>query len=208
MTKKADSSIFKKLRNFLDNDLKKINKPKILEFGVRNGISTYYFLKYINAKKLISVDINDCSKVIKHKNWLFIKSSDENIKLINSYLTAKLDVIYLDTVHTANHVEKIIYLYFSKLKKNGYFIIDDTFWLPYCKNQDLDKFWIEINNRETFDTICEIYNANKDRMHISFSIETSGICKIKKISNKKLLPKKKIFNRQYSIKNYIRTIIK
>jgi predicted O-methyltransferase YrrM len=208
MIKKQDSSIFKKLKNFLDNDLKKVNKPKILEFGVRDGISTYYFLKHIKAKKLISVDINDCSKVIKDKNWLFIKSSDENKKLINSYLTSKLDIIYLDTVHTAEHTEKIIYLYFSKLKKNGYFIIDDTFWLPYCKNQELDKFWIEINNRETFNTICEIYNANKDIMRISFSIETSGICKIQKISNKKLMPKQKIFNRQYSLKNFIRTIIK
>jgi len=205
---KKKSSIFKKLKNFLDNDLKKIKKPKILEFGVRDGISTYYFLKHIKAKKLISVDINDCGKVIKDKNWLFIKSSDENKKLINSYLTGKLDVIYLDTVHTAKHVEKIIYLYFPKLKKNGYFIIDDTFWLPYCKNQVLDKFWIEINNRETFNTICEIYNANQNIMKITFSIETSGMCKIKKINNKKLMPKKKIFNRQYSLKNFIRTIIR
>ena len=166
-------------------------KARILEFGVKEGISTYYFLNEIKTKKLISVDINDYSNVIKDKNWTFLKSRDDNQKFINSYLKKKLDIIYLDTVHTAKHVKKIIYMYFSKIKKGGYFIIDDTFWLPYCKNQTLDKFWIEINNRETFQTICEIYNSNQDKMNVSISLETSWMCKIKKLSNKRLLPPKK-----------------
>jgi predicted O-methyltransferase YrrM len=206
MDSKNNHSIFKKLKNFLNDDLKKIKKPYVLEFGVREGISTYYFLKEIKAKKLISVDINDCSNVIKDKNWTFLKSRDDNQKFINLYLKKKIDIIYLDTIHTAKHVEKIIYMYFSKIKKGGYFVIDDTFWLPYCKNQILDKFWIEINNRETFKTICEIYNANQDKMNVSFSLETSGICKIKKISNKRLLPAKKIINREHSIKNFIKKL--
>jgi predicted O-methyltransferase YrrM len=206
MDSKKNHSIFKKLKNFLDDDLKKIKKPQVLEFGVREGISTYYFLKEIKAKKLISVDINDCSNIIKDKNWIFLKSRDDNKKFINSYLKKKLDIIYLDTIHTAKHVEKIVYLYFSKLRKGGYFIIDDTFWLPYCKNQTLDKFWIEINNRETFQNICEIYNANEDKMNISFSLETSGMCKIKKLSDKRLFLPKKIINRQYSIKNFIKKL--
>lgn len=206
MDLRKNHSIFKKLKNFLNDDLKKIKKPHVLEFGVRKGISTYYFLKEIKAKKLISIDINDCSNVIKDKNWTFLKSRDDNQKFINSYLKKKIDVIYLDTIHTAKHVEKIIYMYFSKLKKGGYFVIDDTFWLPYCKNQTLDKFWIEINNRETFKTICEIYNSNQDKMKISISLETSGICKIRKTSDKRLLPAKKIINREYSIKNFIKKL--
>jgi len=206
MDSKNNHSIFKKLKNFLDDDLKKIKRPYVLEFGVREGISTYYFLKEIKVKKLISVDINDCSNVIKDKNWTFLKSRDDNQKFISLYLKKKIDIIYLDTIHTAKHVEKIIYMYFSKIKKGGYFVIDDTFWLPYCKNQILDKFWIEINNRETFKTICEIYNANQDKMYVSFSLETSGICKIKKISNKRLLPAKKIINREHYIKNFIKKL--
>ena len=206
MDSKNNHSIFKKLKNFLDDDLKKIKKPYVLEFGVREGISTFYFLKEIKAKKLISVDINDCSNVINDKNWTFLKSRDDNQKLINSYLKKKMDIIYLDTIHTAKHVEKIIYMYFSKIKKGGYFVIDDTFWLPYCKNQTLDKFWIEINNRETFKTICEIYNANQDKMNVSISLETSGMCKIKKTSSRRLLPPKKIVNREYSIKNFVKRL--
>ena len=52
MDSKKNHSIFKKLKNFLDNDLKKIKKPQVLEFGVRNGISTYYFLKEINILQI------------------------------------------------------------------------------------------------------------------------------------------------------------
>jgi hypothetical protein len=86
MDSKKNHSIFKKLKNFLDDDLKKIKKPQILEFRVREGISTYYFLKEIKAKRLISVEINDCSNVIKHKNWTFLKSRNDNQKFINLYL--------------------------------------------------------------------------------------------------------------------------
>ena len=50
MDSKKNHSIFKKLKNFLDDDLKKIKNSHVLEFGVREGISTFYFLKEIKFK--------------------------------------------------------------------------------------------------------------------------------------------------------------
>jgi predicted O-methyltransferase YrrM len=199
---------YKKIKDFLNDDIVKINRPNILEFGVQKGYSTFYFLNCCKNKgKLTSVDIKDCSKLFKSKIWTFIKSRDDNYKLISEYIRNKLDIIYLDTTHTADHVEKIINLYFSKLKINGYFVIDDTFWLPYCKNQYRDNFWIEINNRETFKRILEIYNNNQKTMELKFSYNLSGMCKIKKISDNKLNNKKKIINRELSIRNIIRKSI-
>lgn len=199
---------YKKIKDFLNDDIVKINRPNILEFGVQKGYSTFYFLNCCkNKAKLTSVDIKDCSKLFKNKNWTFIKSRDDDYKLISEYIGNKLDIIYLDTMHTADHVEKIINLYFSKLKINGYFVIDDTFWLPYCKNQYRDNFWIEINNRETFKRILEIYNSNQKTMELKFSYNLSGMCKIKKISDNKLNNKKKIINRELSIRNIIRKSI-
>ena len=199
---------YKKIKDFLNDDIVKINRPNILEFGVQKGYSTFYFLNCCKNKgKLTSVDIQDCSKLFKNKNWTFIKSRDDDYKLISEYIRNKLDIIYLDTMHTADHVEKIINLYFSKLKINGYFVIDDTFWLPYCKNQYRDNFWIEINNRETFKRILEIYNNNQKTMELKFSYNLSGMCKIKKISDNKLKNKKKIINRELSIRNIIRKSI-
>ena len=199
---------YKKIKDFLNDDIVKINRPNILEFGVQKGYSTFYFLNCCkNNGKLTSVDIKDCSKLFKNKNWTFIKSRDDDYKLISEYIGNKLDIIYLDTMHTADHVEKIINLYFSKLKINGYFVIDDTFWLPYCKNQYRDNFWIEINNRETFKRILEIYNNNQKTMELKFSYNLSGMCKIKKINDNKLNNKKKIINREKSIRNIIRKSI-
>ena len=54
----------KKFFDFFYHDLLKYNKPNILEFGVRHGVSTSLFLDVCNQKNgfLYSIDINDYSK--------------------------------------------------------------------------------------------------------------------------------------------------
>ena len=65
-----------KLDNFLFNAIKDIKNANILEFGVREGISTKKFLEHCTKNKctLFSVDIDDCSKVANDQNWKFIES--------------------------------------------------------------------------------------------------------------------------------------
>ena len=89
------------------------NKVKILEFGVQNGISTKKFLEVCekNDGKLYSADIIDCSKLFDSKRWKFIKSRDDNFQLIKSIIPEKIDVIYLDSLHEASHIQKIFYAY-------------------------------------------------------------------------------------------------
>jgi len=197
-----------KLKNFIGAELKLIKNPQVLEFGVREGASTKFFLKNIKKGKLISVDINNYKDLFKNEKWIFVKSRDDNFDKINRFIKKKQDIIYLDTNHTADHVEKIIYLYFKKLKINGLFVIDDTFWLPYCKSEYRDNEWIEINNRETFQTLIEIYKSNKDIIDMTFSIQESGICKIVKKKHLELKPKEEIISRKYYIKNIFRLIKK
>jgi predicted O-methyltransferase YrrM len=197
-----------KLKNFIGAELKLIKNPQVLEFGVREGASTKFFLKNIKKGKLISVDINNYKDLFKNEKWIFVKSRDDNFDKINRFIKKKQDIIYLDTNHTADHVEKIIYLYFKKLKINGLFVIDDTFWLPYCKSEYRDNEWIEINNRETFQTLIEIYKSNKDIIDMTFSIQESGICKIVKKKDLELKPKEEIISRKYYIKNIFRLIKK
>ena len=174
-----------KVKNLIDKELKKIKKPRILEFGVEYGNSTKYFLQNIKAGNLISVDTSDCSHLFKNKQWTFINCRDDNYKIINKYLKKKIDIIFVDTTHTADHVEKIFYLYFKKLKINGIMLIDDISWLPYCKNHYRDNYWVERNNKETFFRLLEIYNSNNDKLHISFNFLESGLCKVIKIKDKK-----------------------
>jgi len=123
--------------------------------------------------------------------------------MVNSYLRYKLNIIFIDTTHTADHVEKIFYLYFKKLKINGFILIDDISWLPYCKGQYRNHSWVEKNNKETFFRMLEIYSSNKDKLDISFNFLDSGLCKVTKIKDKKLNLKNKIYYRKFIVKNIL-----
>lgn len=198
----------KKLNNFVLNELNQINEPTILEFGVKSGDSTKIFLEICEKRngKLFSIDIDDCSNVSKSDHWTFFKTRDDNFEFLERKLPNKFDLIYLDTIHTANHVEKIFYYYYKKLKINGSFIIDDISWLPYVKDNYRNTFYCEINNQETFYRILEIYRSNEKNFNLEFSFLDSGLAKIKKISENNLNIKRKIISRKNSFKNLVRKI--
>ena len=197
-----------KIRNFIKEEVEKYKKKKIniLEFGVDKGISTSLFLKFCEEtdSKLNSVDTINYENLFDHKKWSFIHTRDDNFKKIDQVVDWPIDLIFLDTEHTALHVEKIIYLYFGKLKKNGIFLIDDISWLPYSKNQYRDNEWIENNNKDTFEKLLEIYNSNKKNINLKFVFDHSGLAIIKKLSNKKLNIPNKIASRRMGLKNILR----
>ena len=174
------SDYLHKIDTFLKKDLFKINNPQIVEFGVREGRSTKLFLDLCdqNNGKLFSVDIDDYSNLFTNKNWKFIKSRDDNFDFLENILPKEIDIIYLDSLHEADHVEKIFYHYFKKLKINGYFFIDDISWVPYLKTEERNNFYCEINNKETFEKILSIYSSNQNNFDLEFSFISSGMCKI------------------------------
>ena len=169
-------------------------------------MSTSIFLDLCkkNNGKLISVDTNKNSRSFQDINWKFINTRDDNFDIIEKYLDKELDVIYLDTIHKADHVEKIIYNYYEKLKVGGFFFVDDTSWLPYLKKNRKDHFFMEVNNHETFDRIIEIFNSNSDSFDLEFSFVGTGIAKIRKMNKNKLLKKRKIKSRKMSFLNFVR----
>ena len=199
-----------KLDNFLFPLISKIVKPNILEFGVEKGKSTLKFLDlcHQNNGYLFSVDTVDCSKIIKDSRWSFLQTRDDNFELVKSKVPVQLDVIYLDSVHEASHVEKIFYAYYKMLKNGGYFFIDDISHIPYLKQKKRNNFYCEINNKETFDRILEIYESNNQLFDLNFSFKSSGLSMIQKKSENILEPKQKIKTRKYSVKNLLRIIWK
>ncbi len=201
----------RKFLNFILQPILNIDSPQILEFGVsERGMSTSIFLDLCkkNKGKLISVDTNKNSRKFQDTNWQFINTRDDNFDFIEKYIDKKLDVIYLDTIHKADHVEKIIYNYYDKLKVGGFFFIDDTSWLPYTKNNRKDHFYMEVNNHETFDRIIEIFNSNSGLFDLEFSFVGTGIAKIHKLSSEKLDTYKKTRFRKSSFKNFFRKNLK
>ena len=201
-SEKIDTKLFPIIEN--------INNPIILELGVQKGISTKKFLNICKKNKglLFSVDIEDCSEVSKDENWQFIQSRDDNFEYIRSKLSKNLDVIYIDSLHEASHVEKIIYGYYDLLKLGGYIFIDDTSHLPYLKNKTRNSFYCEVNNKETFDCILKIYSFNNNNLDLDFSFASSGLAIIKKRSNENLIKSSKLKSREFSLKNIIRKIWK
>jgi predicted O-methyltransferase YrrM len=197
-----------KLNNSLYPLISRIHKINILEFGVQKGRSTLKFLDICNKNDgfLFSADIDDCSDVSKDPRWTFIKSRDDNFDLIKSKIPKKVDVIFLDSLHESAHVEKIIYNYFDLLNKDGYFFIDDISHLPYLINRSRNNFYCEINNKETFKKIVEIYSSNMSNFDLSFSFIASGLAIIQKKNENNLNKIVPIKERDISFRNLYRKI--
>ncbi len=198
-----------KIENAFLEYLLKLKEPQILEFGVRHGQSTELFIDICEKTNgfLYSVDIDNYENKFSSKKWKFIHGRDDNYKLVEKFIPKKLDAIFLDSFHNANHVEKIFYHYYPMVKQDGYFVIDDINWMLYSKNNTRDNFNSEINNYETFFRILDIYNSNIENFDLSFDFVGSGIAKIKKITNNQLLKRKKVILRKNTVKNIIRKIL-
>lgn len=171
-----------KLDNFLFPIIKGINNPIILELGVQKGRSTKKFLDICkkNNGKLFSIDIEDCSNIVNDKSWNFYQTRDDNFEYIKSKIPEKIDILFIDTLHEANHVKKLINEYYPIIKKNGFIFIDDISHLPYLKNKDRDNFYCEINNKETFEILLSIYSNNSKNFELNFSFLSSGLAIMRK----------------------------
>ena len=200
---------FQNKLNLIKKKIENIDKPLILELGVKEGRSTEMFLEVCdkNNGNLISIDILDCSKVSNNPRWKFIHSSDDNFDYINSIIEKKIDVLFIDSLHEPNHIKKVFYNYFNFVKINGLIFIDDVIWLPYVKGEYRDNEFIETINRLTFNKILEIFNANKNNFTLDINFSGSGLATIKKINND-LNYEKKIKNRLFSFKNILKNFYK
>ena len=197
-----------KLDNFLFPIIKGINNPIILELGVQKGRSTKKFLDICkkNNGKLFSIDIEDCSNIVNDKSWNFYQTRDDNFEYIKSKIPEKIDILFIDTLHEANHVKKLINEYYPLIKKNGFIFIDDISHLPYLKNKDRDNFYCEINNKETFDLLISIYSENTENFDLSFTFVSSGLAIIKKKTDSELFDYRKLNERELTTKNILRRL--
>ena len=203
------SEYINKLQREILPKINNIQNINILELGVQRGTSTNIFLEICEKNEgfLTSVDVDDCSKVSDSDRWKFIRSRDDDFLLIRNNINKELDVIFIDTLHEADHVEKIIYGYYDLLKVGGYLFIDDISHLPYLSEKPRNNFYCEINNKETFDRIVKIYNSNTENFELNFSFVSSGLAIIKKKNINNLNKAQSIKKRNITIRNLYRKII-
>jgi predicted O-methyltransferase YrrM len=207
MLKKISDRHFRKLHNIIYKEICLIKNPRILEFGVsEKAMSTNFYLDVCKSNNgiLYSVDINNYSNKFISSHLKFIKSRDDDFFFIEKNIPDKFDIIYLDTLHKADHIEKIFYYYYPKLSQDGYFLVDDISWLPYVKESEKEQFYMERNHEESFNRILEIFYSNRDNFDLEFSFIGTGAAKITKLNNNNLLKPNKIISRKYSVQNFLR----
>ena len=187
---KTDESRFlaqQLLRVHRETELKR--NPLVLELGVDRGQSTRIFLNAIDGKdnaKLISIDIRDCRKSIDDKDWEFVQQDSTDIKklLINKpEIKNGIDILYVDSLHTAEHVKKEIYNLFEYLNNDAYIFFDDIDSSPYMSKQRKDSVNIEIANRKIFRLLEAIFRGNMDKIDFEIMRGSTGLGIYRKCKN-------------------------
>ena len=109
---------------------KKIN---LLEIGFRNGASLFLWSKYFKNGNILGLD-NGSDSLLKEKSYFKEWINESNIqtricdaysKKVSNSIKIKFDFIIDDGPHDIKSQIRSIQLYFTKLKDNGTFIIED-----------------------------------------------------------------------------------
>ena len=136
------------------------------------------------------------------------------IKKIKIKIKKNLEIFCLISVLLITVIFTSYYNYNKKIIINNYGDLLENVYLKKSINHLFNnleprfkKIEHVVNVGETFDRIIEIYNSNDEKFDITFSFVSSGMCKIIKKKDDLNKPKK-IFLREFSLKNIIRKFLK
>lgn len=110
-------------------------RPKlIVELGVRGGESTFVLERVarLRGATLISVDLDDCSRVSSYEGWKFIRSDDvEFARRFKEYcaengIEPRIDVLFIDSSHLFEHTVQEVEHWFPLLAERAKAIFHDT----------------------------------------------------------------------------------
>jgi hypothetical protein len=137
---------------------------------------------------LISVDIDDCSSAASSAKWTFIHSDSTQIEVIKKaapiIIERGIDLLYIDSSHSAKHVKKEFELFYPFLNKNASIFFDDCEYFPYMKNQRKDNAAIEFGLRKIKTLIEDISRSNLNDLELEFHYGSTGLARLKKASQK------------------------
>ena len=120
-------------------------QPKlIVELGVRGGMSTFVFERVarLYGGAIVSVDLEDCSRVVNYPAWHFVKGDD--VEFASQFaefcrargLPAAIDLLFIDTSHYYEHTKQEINAWFPLLSPNAKVMLHDTNLNPIGPRRD------------------------------------------------------------------------
>lgn len=162
-------------------------RPMVLECGTGPGYATTVLVEACEAKNgtMVSVDILDCSDVVASDRWRFIREDDRNVARILAHapcLNQGIDVMYIDSVHSRQHVEQVLSSWWPYLRPRSFIFFDDIDPNPYRKGQRKDRYSSETARREVYQFTKEFFYANEDEMFLEHHFGSTGLAKMTKLS--------------------------
>ena len=82
-----------------------------------------------NGGSLISLDIRDCSDAIEADCWTFLQIDDtkqERILREAPILKQGIDLIFIDSLHAARHVTRLLELWYPLVRQGGWIAFHDV----------------------------------------------------------------------------------
>lgn len=158
-----------------------------LELGTDRGRATNSILSACEevGGSLVSVDIQDCSKAAASKNWTFVQADSTDRKGVTNaapVLLKGIDFIYVDSLHTPEHVKNELYEWFDLVKEGGSIFFDDVDPGPYLKGARKDNPVMEIANRRIREIVEHIFYSNPEDMDLSVTYGSTGLAIVRKRS--------------------------
>lgn len=166
------------------------DRVTILELGVDFGQSTRIFLNAIDGKpdsRLISVDIRDCARAAASDQWTFVQADSGDAEAIvarQPILRQGIDILYVDSLHTAEHVLKEVGGFYPYLNKGAVIFLDDIDSFPYMRGQRKDNVGKEIANRAIDRLVERIFLSNIAELELTVHRGSTGLARLDKRSER------------------------
>lgn len=113
-------------------------KPKVyLSLGCNQGTDSYHVKVASPLTKVVTVDIVKNPDVVAELDSHGIFFVHSNSHLAIHAVPNEIDVLFVDSLHRAEHVKQEVRLYLPKMNPGGIIFFDDVL----LKNSDMPDFW-------------------------------------------------------------------
>ncbi|MCE2490210.1 MAG: class I SAM-dependent methyltransferase [Anaerolineae bacterium] len=194
--------------------VRQFDSPLVLECGVNEGWSSGVLAHAceLQAGRLVSLDIADCSAAIDSEVWTFIQTDDADLDFVLSHvpeLERGIDIVYIDSLHSPRHVAKLTSLYYPLVKQGGYLAFDDVDPGPFMQGRRKDNANMEVVWRGIADAVLDFFHANEDDLLLEFHFGSTGLAIMKKLAQIDKLPQpaRRLRRRSFTLRSLARQLL-
>ncbi len=132
-----------------------------------------------------SVDILDCARAAESPQWTFLQADSGEAEAVVArapILRQGIDILYVDSLHTAAHVLKEVGGFYPYLNAGAVIFLDDIDSFPYMRGQRKDNVGKEIANRAIDRLVERIFLSNIAELELTVHRGSTGLARLDKRS--------------------------